>query len=413
MDDMKKNIAWNTCGSVFYCVCQWLITILVVWLDSYGAAGDLSLAMTTSSSFSAIALFSMRNFQVSDVTEEYSAGQYVSSRILTCGAAVISCLAVSLLSGNTPYEVLCIGAFMVIRVAEAVVDVLHGINQKYMRYDLIGKSYMIRGIFTVVSFCAGMALVGNLMVTLMIMAGLNLLTAILYDWRNTGKLEGFSICLKDRKILNLLTACVPIVVFSFLLSLENLIPKTILKEQYGRDQLGIYSSMASPTLVVQVFASVAFNPFLPAFSLAYQQGELKRFRNMFHKSLVVLAAMCLVVTLGAVLFGKVGLKILFGPDILEHYGLFLPIVWCTILTALIWILSSLVVALRRIQWLLIGMIGDFLVCVLAAEPVVGIYEKNGVSILQIGAYAVYIIYLIAVCEISTRKEKTDKEGKNR
>ena len=59
------------------------------------------------------------------------------------------------------------------------------------------------------------------------------------------------------------------------------------------------------------------------------------------------------------------------------------------------------------------MIGDFLVCVLAAEPVVGIYEKNGVSILQIGAYAVYIIYLIAVCEISTRKEKTDKEGKNR
>ena len=95
-----------------------------------------------------------------------------------------------------------------------------------------------------------------------------------------------------------------------------------------------------------MFASVAFNPFLPAFSLAYQHGELKRFRNMFHKSLVVLAAMCLVVTLGAVLFGKVGLKILFGPDILEHYGLFLPIVWCTILTALIWILSSLVVALR-------------------------------------------------------------------
>lgn len=409
MDNMKKNIAWNTCGSVFYCVCQWLITILVVWLDSYGAAGDLSLAMTTSSSFSAIALFSMRNFQVSDVAEEYSAGQYVSSRILTCGAAFVSCLAASLCSGNTPYEVLCIGAFMMIRVAEAIVDVLHGINQKYMRYDLIGKSYIIRGILTVGSFCAGLAFTGNLMVTLMIMAGLNLLTAFVYDWVHTGKLEEFSIRLKDSRIRNLLTACVPIVVFSFLLSLENLIPKTILKEQYGRDQLGIYSSMASPTLVVQVFASVAFNPFLPAFSLAYQQGDLKRFRGMFHKSLAVLAAMCLVVTLGAVILGRPGLKLLFGPDILEHYGLFLPIVWCTILTALIWILSSLVVALRRIRWLLIGMIGDFLVCVLAAEPVVRTYEKNGVSILQIGAYAAYIVWLIAVCEICTKKEKMDKD----
>ena len=59
---MKKNIAWNTFGSIFYCVCQWLITVLVVWLDSYSAAGNLSLAMTTSSSFSAISLFSMRNY---------------------------------------------------------------------------------------------------------------------------------------------------------------------------------------------------------------------------------------------------------------------------------------------------------------------------------------------------------------
>ena len=140
-----------------------------------------------------------------------------------------------------------------------------------------------------------------------------------------------------------------------LLSLENLIPKISLKQWYGEEQLGIYSSIASPTLVVQVFASVAFNPFLPAFSLAYQQGEWKKFRGMFHKALAALAGMCLVVTLGGMLFGRLGLTILFGESILEHYNLFLPIVWCTILTALIWILSSLVVAVRRIKWLLAGM----------------------------------------------------------
>ena len=97
---------------------------------------------------------------------------------------------------------------MMIRVAEAIVDVLHGINQKYMRYDLIGKSYIIRGILTVGSFCAGLAFTGNLMVTLMIMAGLNLLTAFVYDWIHTGKLEEFSIRLKDSRIRNLLTACI-------------------------------------------------------------------------------------------------------------------------------------------------------------------------------------------------------------
>lgn len=407
MDNMKKNIAWNTFGSVFYCICQWLITILVVRLDNYESAGNLSLAMTTSSSFSAIALFSMRNYQVSDVKEEYSAGQYVSSRMLTCVLAVASCVAVSVF-GNNRYEVMCIAAFMLVRAAEAIVDVLHGIDQKYMRYDLIGKSYIIRGLLTIAAFTAGLLLTGELLVTLIVMAVLNLGAAVFYDWMKTGALEKLHIRLADKKIISLLTACVPIVIFSFLLSLENLIPKTILKEQYGAEQLGIYSSIASPTLVVQVFASVAFNPLLPAFSMAYQQGELKKFRGMFHKALLVLSGMCMVVTVGAMLVGKLGLRILFGKDILEYYNLFMPIVWCTILTALIWILSSLVVALRKIKWLLIGMIADFAVCIAAVKPIVDTYEKNGVSIVQIGAYAVYIIFLIVVCEISTAEGKEDR-----
>ncbi len=408
MDNMKKNIAWNTFGSIFYCVCQWLITVLVVWLDSYRAAGNLSLAMTTSSSFSAISLFSMRNYQVSDVMGEYTSGQYVSSRVLTCVAAVVSCIAVSMLGNNSQYEVLCIAAFMVVRAAEAVVDVLHGVNQKYMRYDLIGKSYIIRGILTIGSFSLGLLAFQDLMATLFIVAGVNFLAAACFDWMKTSRLEKFQINLMDKKLGKLLKTCAPIVAFSFLLSLENLIPKISLKQWYGEEQLGIYSSIASPTLVVQVFASVAFNPFLPAFSLAYQQGEWKKFRGMFHKALAALAGMCLVVTLGGMLFGRLGLTILFGEGILEHYNLFLPIVWCTILTALIWILSSLVVAVRKIKWLLAGMAVDFLLCLGLVGPLVRTYGKNGVSIVQIVAYAVYIVYLVVICEISTRRRKGDK-----
>ena len=98
MDDRKqmtKNIAWNTFGSVFYSACQWLITVLVVHLSSYESAGYLSLAMTTSSSFSAISLYSMRNFQVSDVKGEYNCNEYVGSRIDTCILGFVCCAIVS------------------------------------------------------------------------------------------------------------------------------------------------------------------------------------------------------------------------------------------------------------------------------------------------------------------------------
>ena len=47
--------------SIYLLALQWLLTAIVIRGASYEAGGVLSLAMTTSSSFSAISLFSMRN----------------------------------------------------------------------------------------------------------------------------------------------------------------------------------------------------------------------------------------------------------------------------------------------------------------------------------------------------------------
>lgn len=407
---MKKNVMWNTIGSIFYCFCQWLITIIVVHLSSYEDAGYLSLAMTTSSSFSAIALFSMRNFQVSDIEEEYSSSVYVGSRILTSMAAFVCCALTAFWKGSL-YQILCIDAFMLIRVGEAMVDVLHGIDQKYQRFDYIGKSYILRGIITVVFFTIGIVRWKSLPVSLFVMAGLNFLVVLWYDWRKTKDLEQFSPVFFKHKVWELLKRCLPLVIFSFLLSYENLLPKMILKQQSGAEELGVYSSIASPTLVVQVFASVVFNPFLPAFSAAFLQKDMKRLGKMLHKTYFLLIVMSMVVTIGALICGRMGLRLLFGMEILEHYYLFLPIVWCTILTAAVWVISAILVAFRKISWLVAGMLVDFAICVLLVKPVIEQYGKNGVSIVQIIVLAIYIIYMGVVCEMTIFHET--REGRKR
>lgn len=399
---MKKNVIWNTFGSIFYSVCQWLITILVVHLVSYEAAGSLSLAMTTSSSFSAISLFSMRNYQVSDIKGEYSSHIYVGSRIITCFLALVCCFASSFFIGGEKGTVLCINGFMLIRVAEAMVDVLHGVDQKYMKYDFIGKSYILRGLATVITFCLVVKLTGNLELSVLLIAVSNLLLALFYDWRRTNSLEKIKPVLTDPKIKTLLKACFPIVVFAFLLSLENLMAKKVLEIQYGKDLLGIYSSMASPTLVVQVFASVVFNPFLPGLIKRYMDGELEKFNRQLNKTIGMLAVMSVVVTLGGMLLGRLGLTILFGKSILEYYELFLPIVWVTILTAWVWVLYAIVVGMRLIKELLIGIILDFALCAALAWPVLKFLEVNGTSIVQIIALCIYTLYLIFICKKQIR-----------
>lgn len=387
-----------------YCFCQWLITVVVVHITSFEDAGYLSLAMTTSSSFSAIALFNMRNYQISDVKGEYSCDVYVGSRITTCLIA-FACCSIASWGGNSTYQWLCIEAFMLVRIAEALIDVLHGENQKFERYDYIGKSYIIRGLLTLFSFAFGLLLTKNLMLTLFVMAGCNLLAAIFYDWGRTSKLEAIQPVIWSPQVSELLKKCFPIVLFAFLLSLENLIPKNLLQQIFGTEQLGIYSTIASPTLIVQVFASVAFNPLIPRLSSAYYANNYDRFLNMLRKTYVALLVLCVVATGGAVAVGRIGLRILFGRKILEYYSLFMPIVWVTILTAIIWVVSAIVIAIRQIKWLLIGIGIDFLICIGLARPFIEMFGSNGVSIVQIVSYSVYIIFLIGVCEITLVKKR--------
>lgn len=406
---MKKNIIWNTFGSIFYSACQWLITVIVYHVADLNAAGFLSLAMTTSSSFSAISLFGMRSYQVSDVKREYSQHEYVGSRVLTCIVAFVTC-ALASIWGNNIYQILCIDAFMLIRVAEAMVDVLNGEEQKLDRYDLIGKSYIIRGTATVVIFTVGLMTLKNLMITLFIIAIVNLLIAFVFDWKKTTALEQIKPIIYNKKIRTLLMQCVPIVVFSFLFSLEGLIPKNVLQQLEGTESLGAYSTIASPTLVISVLANVVFNPFLPVFASVYQNGEYNRFLKLLHKVYIALAGLAIVTTIGALLLGRWGLSLLFGSGILKYYQLFMPIVWCTILIAFIWVLSAILIGLRQMKWLLIGMVVDFGICVALVYPIIGSMSQNGVSVVQIIAYAIYVLFMAVVCEFTVRRARSNNRG---
>ena len=405
--DMRKNVIWNTTGSIFYSFAQWVITILVVHLASFKTAGFLSLAMTATSTFSAISLFGMRSYQISDVRDEFSSKEYIGSRIITCVAAYLGCIIVAFMRYST-YQFLCVNAFMLVRVAEAVVDVFNGEEQKKNRYDLIGKSYFLRGIATIGVFVLGLVCTDDLAITLFVIAFINLLIAFVYDGKNTSRLISIKPVVFDRNVMVLLLKCTPIVVFTFLFSLEGLVPKDTLDSICGKEALGIYSSIASPALVISIFANVIFNPFLPRLSETYQEENYDRFLQQLKKVYAFLAGVTVVTTIGAMLLGRWGLSLLLGPSILEYYYLFMPIVFCTILIAFIWVLSAILIALRKMNLLIVGMIISFMICWITVKQFVLNYNMNGVSYVQIVSYLFYVLYLIACCEFTVRRERRIK-----
>ena len=95
-------------GMIFYLGCQWLSIILVSNLSGNTGAGIYNLAISVSNPFSAIALYGIRPYQVSDINDRFSSRIYVSSRVVTAGLAFLLCGGRVVLGGYTGETAVCI-----------------------------------------------------------------------------------------------------------------------------------------------------------------------------------------------------------------------------------------------------------------------------------------------------------------
>lgn len=399
---MKKDIAWNTFGNIFYGFCTWVITILVVRMGSFTDAGYLSLAMTTSSTYNAIALFAMRNYQITDSGHLYSDSEYVSSRIISCLAAYVFLAVAAALSGSV-YQAICIIAFMPVRLSEAYSDVFHGIDQMHDRYDLIGKSFTLRGIAVIVIFIVGMALTNYLALTLLLVSVATFAISILWDQRFTSKIATIKMQLKDSKILKLYLSCLPLMLFTFFMGMQMMYAKTVLSEVVGVTKQGIYASISNPTYAIQVMGAALFAPFLPVLAEYLKEKDIQGFNRGLRKVTGILLVFSALVLVAASLLGRWVLGLFFGKEILDYYELFIPVVIVIIINTFVYWFQGVLVALRKNVLLAVGMIVDFILFAVLIRPAIEIFGMNGASYAQILSLGLYLIFEIIATAASGKK----------
>ena len=167
----QANALWNAAGCFFYLGCQWLTTIFVALFSSnFENSGVLAFAMSTGNMFSALGLYKIRTYQVSDVNSDYSPNNYVCFRFITIGtAAFITILYLLASTGLNTFTFASI-IYLLFKADETFNDVIFGIEQKADRMDYIGKSQFMRGIATIIGFTVPLLLFDSLIVAIFGMA---------------------------------------------------------------------------------------------------------------------------------------------------------------------------------------------------------------------------------------------------
>lgn len=399
---VQQNMLFNTVGSLIYYVCQWLISVIIVRVSGFGDAGLLSLAMSATAAPAIVGLFNVRSYQVSDMDGQYTDREYMRSRVYTNVLSVVACLLVVLYYGYSLDKAIIIMSFMGFKIVEGMADVYYGIDQKNERMDYAGISLTIRGIGSVVIFFAAFIIVGNvslimmsdtqpisdtmfvtvrLLFSIVAMSLFSLGVVLFYDRRKVKRyVEETPIdkAVMRKQVKSLLITCFPLAVVAFLNNMSLTIPKLYLEQFFGEKVMGIYSSVASPTIVIQLAATTLFAPLIPPLTVEFNNGNKKNFLSGLKKFALLIGAITIAALIGSKLLAHWGLVLLFGTDIEPYVYLFIPVIIVSILIAINASMFSVCTLIRAIKsQYLIGGFG-ILAAVIGSLTIVKEYSMDGV-----------------------------------
>lgn len=414
--NLKKNVIWNSVGAVFFLACHWLITILVVRLsDDYTNAGTLSLSMQIANIFAIIALFNVRNYQVSD-SGEYSSGEYMVHRLLTCLLAFVLCLVTTLISGYSLFVSVCILGFMILKLTENFADVFHGIAQKSWRLDIAGKSFISRGTLTVVSFTVGFIFTDNLAVAIIAMAVTNLLSLIFYDYIAIKKTVSLDFNTSVKRILGLSLICLPMVGYGLCIHSITPIAKCLLEAFHGTENLGYYSSITTVSSLIQSFSVIIFTPLIGLFTEYYEKNEKEKITKLLIKLFLMISGITALAMLCVFLFGDFAMVLVFNESIRPYVYLLYPTVIASALTALVWLIGMVLVVMRNMKILLVGALAGLITSVVLSIILIPSLAFEGTNIAIISGFfitgMIYLGKLIQYLKFKDKKDICGKENKN-
>lgn len=410
---LSQNMLWNSVGSMVYLACQWLITVAVVRLSSdYDAAGTLALAMAVSNVFYPIGMYKVRTFQVSDVKEAYTPGQYVAHRFFTLGISAVV-MVVYAVATCSPVSLPAVFLYGVYTFGLIFVDVLHGVDQQKNRMDIIGKSFIARGVLSLGSFSAVLWLTSSLEAALLAMVVSTFCVIFLFDLRRTHAIEprikpDFS----WGPVKSLLTTCFPAVVALFFCSAVPAIPRQVLEALYGTEALGVYASIASPVLIIQMGAQYIYAPLLGVFAEDFESKDARSFLLLIGKVTAGIAAVVVVGIAGFSLLGPWFFGLVFGQGIVEHLYLLNPLIVCTALTAYIWFIGDLLIVMRDTKGNLLAYLASFVACLATMYPAISAWGLNGTSFCVIISFAVGLAVSLARIVKTTRSFSRDSKAQD-
>lgn len=356
LDNLRnRTFCWNIAGSLLFSGMSSLLLFITVRICGPVVSGILSIAFTSSQMMQTIGLYGIRNYQVTDVKEQYTYPEYLTSRFWTTAAMFLTSVIYGLIMGYREEKLTVLLLFCLAKTIEAFSDVFEGLLQQRGRLDLAAKGVFWRSFLMITIFSIILLLTRNLIAASFGLVIGTVIGSTAFPFYSSLSLEKPQfVNLRNRKVCDLLGQCTPLFLSTALVILLNSVPKISVDRYLGNETQTYFNIVFMPAFLINLLSGFLFRPLLNRFAEDYVQKRYTLMKKSINRLFFLILEIGIV---GAVLACFAGIPVLswvFGVDLTGYQMVLINVVIGGIFCTLVNFLSSILTVMRRQRPILLG-----------------------------------------------------------
>ena len=379
-------------------------------------AGVLTIAFAVGNLMTSIGKFGMRNYQVTDVNEQFSFDTYFSSRIITVGLMILTVLFYVIygyfFKQYTLSKMCVIFLICMVYSLEAIEDVFAGWYQKRGRLDIGGKIFSVRWSIALVVFIVALLYTHSLLwATLFLLLSSFICCAILLRYT-------FSYVYKERIHMNyvgvgpLLLRCAPLFFTSFMQFYLINASKYAIDNYLTEEIQACYGFVSMPVFVIGLLNSFFYQPILVQIAVEWREHDYEGVTKRVSRQFVVIFFITLICLMGAYVLGIPVLSTLYSTDLHEYKTELLILLLGGGFLAVVGFFSVVLTTMRKQKWVLVGytMVTVLTFCLTGkVVQVYGVLGAAGIYTFMIAILSIFLGVVVGAYLLDRLKYGTESD----
>lgn len=313
MDSKEKSAYfWNMLGSLVYAITSMLLGVAVTKLAGAYAGGIFFFGFSTlGQQLYIVSYFGMRPIQVTDISNEYTFGDYLRLRAITSFLAALAGFGYIFLTTGDLYVFEVYMILSLYKILDGFCDIFESEMQRQDRLDMTGKATLFRTLLCVGVFLAALVTTKDLKLSSLALLPSIAVSAIIFDILPLLRLKPDK-TIKKASYISLINKSKWLFLGAFIDLYIFAAAKYAVNYRLGEELNGYFSIIFIPTSIINLMAGFIIRPILTKLSLLYKTGNQKKFISTISKIAAFIFAATVLGMGMAYLLGIPVLKLMLG-----------------------------------------------------------------------------------------------------